>query len=60
VGFSRAESKATGRPPYSPSDLLKLYVYGYLNKVRSSRFVGTTDASEYRSDLVAAQATARF
>jgi len=37
MGFSRAESKATGRPPYSPSDLLKLYVYGYLNKVRSSR-----------------------
>lgn len=39
MGFSRAESKTTGRPPYSPSDLLKLYVYGYLNKVRSSRLL---------------------
>jgi Transposase domain (DUF772) len=28
---------ATGRPPYDPRDLLKLYVYGYLNEVRSSR-----------------------
>jgi transposase len=37
LGFTRAQAKATGRPPYSPSDLLKLYVYGYLNKVRSSR-----------------------
>ena len=37
LGFTHAQAKATGRPPYSPSDLLKLYVYGYLNKVRSSR-----------------------
>ena len=28
---------ATGRPPYDPRDLLKLYLYGYLNEVRSSR-----------------------
>jgi transposase len=28
---------ATGRPGYAPRDLLKLYVYGYLNRVRSSR-----------------------
>jgi transposase len=27
----------TGRPPYNPKDLLKLYIYGYLNKIRSSR-----------------------
>ncbi|MDR2700342.1 MAG: transposase [Nitrososphaerota archaeon] len=27
----------TGRPPYNPTDLLKLYIYGYLNKIRSSR-----------------------
>jgi transposase len=39
LGFNRAEAKVTGRPPYSPSDLLKLYVYGYLNKVRSSRLL---------------------
>ena len=35
--FSKTETKSTGRPPYSPHDLLKLYVYGYMNKVRSSR-----------------------
>src|SRR5665213_1111556 len=28
---------ATGRPGYQPADLLKLYLYGYLNRVRSSR-----------------------
>jgi transposase len=28
--------KATGRPGYAPTDLLKLYIYGYLNRVRSS------------------------
>jgi transposase len=37
AGFSRVQSKATGRPGYAPGDLLKLYIYGYLNRVRSSR-----------------------
>ena len=37
AGFVGVEPKATGRPGYAPSDLLKLYVYGYLNRVRSSR-----------------------
>lgn len=37
LGFTRATTKATGRKPYNPADLLKLYVYGYLNQVRSSR-----------------------
>src|SRR5271169_3209067 len=37
AGFVRVEAKATGRPGYAPSDLLKLYIYGYLNRVRSSR-----------------------
>ena len=37
VGFARVEAKATGRPGYAPGDLLKLYIYGYLNRVRSSR-----------------------
>jgi transposase len=37
LGFARALAAETGRPPYAPSDLLKLYIYGYLNKVRSSR-----------------------
>jgi len=37
MGFKSASLKETGRPPYDPKDLLKLYVYGYLNKIRSSR-----------------------
>ena len=37
LAFERAEPNATGRPPYDPADLLKLYVYGYLNRIRSSR-----------------------
>ena len=37
LGFGKARPAATGRPPYSPADLLKLYLYGYLNRVRSSR-----------------------
>jgi transposase len=37
LGFARVIAANTGRPPYAPGDLLKLYVYGYLNRVRSSR-----------------------
>ena len=37
AGFRRSLPKVTGRPGYDPSDLLKLYIYGYLNRVRSSR-----------------------
>ena len=37
LGFERAEPAATGRPAYSPATLLKIYVYGYLNRVQSSR-----------------------
>jgi transposase len=37
AGFARVAAKATGRPGYAPGDLVKLYIYGYLNRVRSSR-----------------------
>lgn len=37
AGFCRSRPKATGRPGYDPGDMLKLYLYGYLNRVRSSR-----------------------
>jgi transposase len=37
LGFEKAVQEVRGRPPYDPGDLLKLYVYGYLNRVRSSR-----------------------
>jgi transposase len=36
IGFSGVEPAVTGRPSY-PSVLLKLYIYGYLNRVQSSR-----------------------
>jgi transposase len=41
AGFLRVEAKAMGRPGYAPGDLLKLYIYGYLNRVRSSRRLET-------------------
>ena len=37
LGFERAEAAETGRPGYDPRDLLKLYMYGYLHTIRSSR-----------------------
>jgi transposase len=37
LGFERAEAAETGRPDYGPRDLLKLYLYGYVNQIRSSR-----------------------
>ena len=36
-GFRHGALPETGRPPYDPGDLLRLYLYGYLNRVRSSR-----------------------
>jgi len=35
--FKRAATPTLGRPPYHPKDMLKLYLYGYLNRIRSSR-----------------------
>ena len=37
LGFERVDPKVTGRPGYHPAVLLKLYIYGYLNRVQSSR-----------------------
>ncbi|MBA7683937.1 IS1182 family transposase ISPa76 [subsurface metagenome] len=37
LGFKRAVNPLMGRPPYHPKDMLKLYLYGYLNRIRSSR-----------------------
>jgi transposase len=37
LGFNGVEPELTGRPSYHPSVLLKLYIYGYLNRVQSSR-----------------------
>jgi transposase len=37
LGFGGVEPEAKGRPAYHPATLLKIYVYGYLNRVQSSR-----------------------
>src|SRR4030042_713467 len=37
LGFQKVETADTGRPPYHPGDMLRLYLYGYLNRIRSSR-----------------------
>jgi transposase len=37
LGFASAEPAATGRPAYHPGTLLKIYIYGYLNRIQSTR-----------------------
>lgn len=39
LGFAKAHCADTGRPPYDPAVLLKLYLYGYLHRIRSSRLL---------------------
>jgi transposase len=39
LGFAKARCAATGSPPYDPAMLLKLYLYGYLHRIRSSRLL---------------------
>jgi transposase len=36
LGFERVQTKATRRPAYHPATMLKLYIYGYLNRIHSS------------------------
>src|SRR5712691_12372964 len=37
LGFQKSRPADTGRPPYAPDDLLQLYIYGYWQRIRSSR-----------------------
>jgi len=37
LGFAGADPAVTGRPAYHPAVLLKIYIYGYLNRIQSSR-----------------------
>ena len=41
AGFQRVRPNDKGRPDYDPADMLKLYIYGYLNRIRSSRRLET-------------------
>ena len=37
LGFEGAQPEVTGRPAYHPASLLRIYIYGYLNRIQSSR-----------------------
>jgi hypothetical protein len=45
AGFNHVEAKATGRPGCAPVDLLKLYIYGYLNRGRAGGWRWTATAT---------------
>jgi hypothetical protein len=49
--FEGVDPLPTGRPSYHPATLLKLYLYGYLNRVQSSRRPGTGKPTQPRSDV---------
>jgi transposase len=49
MSFEGVEPAATGRPSYHPSVLLKLYIFGYLNRVRWSPAAGTRSRTRCRS-----------
>ena len=42
LGFAGADPASIGRPAYHPAVLLKLYIYGYLNRIQSSRRLGVS------------------
>jgi transposase len=45
ASFNRVEPKITGRPGYAPADLLKLYIYGYLNRVPKAALMRSAHSS---------------
>jgi len=49
MGFGRVIAQATGRPGYHPATLLKLYIYGYLNRVQSTP--GARGTAKHRADV---------
>ena len=50
LGF-KTEPSDTGRPGYQPSTMLKIYVYGYLNRVQSSRYLEHETQRNSRDDV---------
>lgn len=53
MSFDGVEPAATGRPSYHPSVLLKLYIYGYLNRVQSSRRLERETVVQFASSSTA-------
>ena len=60
IGFAKAVPAATGRPPYAPGDLLKLYLWGYFNRVSSSRRLEAECTRNQRSALALGRAGPRL
>lgn len=59
LGFEGTDPARTGRPGYHPSVLLKLYIYGYLNRIQSSRRLEREgQRNDRRLDVVANDACA--
>jgi transposase len=56
LGF-KAVAEATGRPGYHPTVMLKLYIYGYLNRIQSSRRDLSVGPSDFRWELIASEFT---
>ena len=55
LGFAGMAPAATGRPAYHPATLLKIYLYGYLNRVQSSRRLERGSARYRGPDLTLAR-----
>jgi len=51
LGFDGIVPETTGRPAYHAATLLKIYLYGYLNRVQSSTAARTGSAAQYRADV---------
>ena len=60
LGFSKAIAAEAGRPPYDPADLMKLYLYGYLNRIRSSRKLESSPTLPYRMHRATAKSPLRL
>jgi hypothetical protein len=59
LGFEGVVPEATGRPAYHPSTMLKIYVYGYINQIQSSRR-GARNGAQGRDDVADGAAGAGF
>ena len=53
AGFKRVTPKVTGRPGYAPGDLLKLYIYGYLNRTSTAISTACGQAGGLRPNATA-------
>lgn len=59
LGFTHARPRDTGRPPFHPADLLRLYPCGYLHRIRSSRRLEAEAARNLEGGLAAARVGSR-